>query len=284
MLGGDGRTVLYDRAVGAAVRETWTRAWKPGVAGIREVFHARFADHAYPLHTHDVWTLFIVDDGAIRYDLHGRQRAAELAQAYLLPPHVAHDGRAAASSGFVNRVIYVETSALGEELIGPAVDQPTLLDARMRDRVAALNDVLASPEDELEAETRFAFVAERIRSLLGSPSPQVGDSVSPEPAEELRAWLDANLFERVTLAAASQTIGASPTQLTRAFSRRFGLPPHAYVTGRRLGAARDRILRGQSLADVAAEVGFVDQAHLTRRFKEFLDTTPGAFRRGIGSA
>src|SRR6267378_4548569 len=31
-----------------------------------------------------------------------------------------------------------------------------------------------------------------------------------------------------------------------------------------LPISRDRILRGQPLADVAAEVGFVDQAHLTR--------------------
>ena len=37
------------------------RAWNPGIAGICEVFHARFADHAYPKHTHDAWTLFIVD-------------------------------------------------------------------------------------------------------------------------------------------------------------------------------------------------------------------------------
>ena len=50
-----------------------------------------------------------------------------------------------------------------------------------------------------------------------------------------------------------------------------------YVLGRRLDAARDRILAGQPLADVAAEVGFTDQAHLTRRFRRFLGTTPGQF-------
>jgi AraC-like DNA-binding protein len=284
MLGGDARQVLYDRAVGATRGETWTRAWKPGVAGIREVFHARFADHAYPLHTHDVWTLFIVDHGAIRYDLHGRPRAAGRSMTYLLPPHVAHDGRAAVSDGFVNRVVYVETSALGEELIGPAVDQPMLLDARMRDRVAALNDALVYPDDELEAETRFAFITERIANLLASGTAPAADPGAPEPAEELQAWLDAHLFDHVTLAEAGLAIGASPTQLTRAFSKRFGLPPHAYVTGRRLEAARDRILRGQPLADVAAEVGFTDQAHLTRRFRDFLATTPGAFRQGLAPA
>jgi AraC-like DNA-binding protein len=50
------------------------------------------------------------------------------------------------------------------------------------------------------------------------------------------------------------------------------------VIGRRLEAARDRILGGQPLADVAAEVGFYDQAHLSRRFSQFLGTTPGRFR------
>ena len=50
------------------------------------------------------------------------------------------------------------------------------------------------------------------------------------------------------------------------------------MLGRRLEAARERILAGQPLADVAAEVGFYDQAHLTRRFRRFLGTTPGQYR------
>ena len=37
--------------------------------GVVEVFHAHFTEHAYPMHAHDTWTLLIVDDGAVRYDL-----------------------------------------------------------------------------------------------------------------------------------------------------------------------------------------------------------------------
>ncbi|MFI5226445.1 MAG: helix-turn-helix domain-containing protein [Candidatus Limnocylindrales bacterium] len=43
------------------------------------------------------------------------------------------------------------------------------------------------------------------------------------------------------------------------------------------------MLDGQPLADVAAEVGFCDQAHLTRRFRRFLGTTPGRFRDAISA-
>ena len=254
------------------------RAWKPRLAGIREVLHARFTDHAYPPHTHDVWTLFIVGDGAIRYDLHGRAGGAEPAMVTILPPHVVHDGRPATDAGFRKRVLYLETSVLGEELIGPAVDRPIIPDAGLRGRVSALHDALACADDALEAETRFASVAERVATSLGRPA--AGPSLVPtaDQAEQLRAFLDTHLFGEPTIASAAQSIGATPTQLARSFSTVFGIAPHAYVLGRRLEAARDRILGGQPLADVAVEVGFYDQAHLSRRFKRFLGTTPGRFR------
>jgi AraC-like DNA-binding protein len=254
------------------------RAWKPPIAGIREVFHARFTTHAYPPHTHDVWTVFIVDQGAIRYDLAGSDHAAGQARVTVLPPHVVHDGRAATDRGFRKRVLYLETSILGEELIGPAVDRPVVPDTNLRLEVAALHDALACPDDRLEAETRLAFVTERIRGSLGAPPATPPAETAAALAERLRAHLDELLFEPVTIGAAAAAIGVAPTQVARAFSSVFGIAPHAYVIGRRLEAARDRILRGQPLADVAAEVGFSDQAHLSRRFSRFLGATPGAFR------
>jgi AraC-like DNA-binding protein len=264
--------------MGATVTATEVqRAWKPPIGGVREVFHARFREHAYPPHTHDVWTVFIVDDGAIRYDLHRHAHSADDAHVTVMPPFVVHDGRPATSAGFRKRVLYLETSLLSERIIGAAVDRPVMPDTRLTRAVARLHDALGCADDLLEAETRLAFVIDRIGRLLG-------EAASEEPpadralADRLRAHLDAHVFEPVTIASAAAAIASSPTSVARAFSTAFGIAPHAYVLGRRLEAARDRILRGQPLADVAAEVGFVDQAHLTRRFDRFIGTTPGRFR------
>ena len=254
------------------------RAWKPPVPGIREVLHARFTDHAYPPHTHDTWTLFIVDDGAIRYDLDRHPRGADGAIVGLLPPHVVHDGRPGAPVGYRKRVLYLETSLLPERLIGPAVDRPEIPVPGLRREISRLHDRLGCHDDALEAETRLAFVAERIRAALGEAVERDG-LPGHRLAERLRADLDAHLFEPITLAEAAARCGSGTTPMARAFTDAFGIPPHRYLIGRRLDAARDRILRGQPLADVAAEVGFVDQAHLTRRFRQFLGTTPGRFAR-----
>jgi AraC-like DNA-binding protein len=259
------------------------RAWKPRVAGIREVLHARFVEHAYPLHTHDDWTLFIVDDGAIRYDLDGRDHGARPSTVGFLPPHVAHDGRPGVDGGYRKRVLYVDTSVLPESLIGAAVDRPGVTDPALHARLSALHDALARPDDALEAETRFAFVAERVRALLGRPDAQAPSSTTRALAGALRDYLDARIFEPVTLDQAARDLGWSGAHLARSFTSTFGLAPHAYVLGRRLDSARDRILAGQPLADVASEVGFFDQAHLTHRFRRFIGTTPQRFARGPAS-
>jgi AraC-like DNA-binding protein len=255
------------------------RAWKPAVPGVREVLHARFGAHAYPLHTHDTWTLLIVDAGAIRYDLGRREGAARPSMVSILPPHVVHDGRPGARDGYIKRVVYLELDVIGEELIGPAADRPILPDPGLCRRVEALHDALACADDALEAEIRLNAVADRVRRVLGDKATDPPATSDRRLAERLRQDLDEHVFERFTMAAAAQTIGADPTHLARSFVDAFGIAPHAYVMGRRIDAARERILDGQRLADVAADVGFFDQAHLTRRFTAFLGVTPGRYRR-----
>ena len=275
--------VLYDPAVTLEAGEPLdtVRAWKPPVPGIREVLHARHVEHAYPIHTHDVWTVLLVDEGAIRYDLDRRGHGAESSMVSILPPHVVHDGRPATADGYRKRVIYIEPAVIGEALIGSAVDRPALPDPGLREAVSALDGALGCIDDSLEAETRLHLVAERIRGALGASRSMVSPGEDPVAVdlavEAFRAYLDEHLFERVTIAAAAETLGVGPTHFARGFKTTFGIAPHAYVVTRRLEVARDRILAGQPLADVASEVGFFDQAHLTRRFKRFLGVTPGRF-------
>ena len=255
----------------------WVRAWKPEVPGIHEVFHARFVDHAYPAHTHDTWTVFTLDEGSIAYDLERRHRGVRGSKLTLLPPHVVHDGRPAAITGYRKRVLYVGTEILGEHLIGAVVDRPDVLDHSLVRGFRSLHRALASPGDTFEAESIFALVTARLLEHLGDPS---GDDVEPDgsTAEDLRDLLDARSFVGITLAEAGRILDVSPAHLVRAFTRRFGISPHRYLVGRRIDVARRRLLEGRPPADVAAEVGFHDQAHFTKHFKRHVGITPGSFR------
>ena len=47
-----------------------------------------------------------------------------------------------------------------------------------------------------------------------------------------------------------------------------------------MDAARHALLQGARPADVAADLGFYDQAHFTRHFKRHVAVTPARFARG----
>ncbi|MFK4119339.1 AraC family transcriptional regulator [Streptomyces longwoodensis] len=255
-------------------------AWRPRVRGVTEVFHAHFTEYAYPMHVHDAWTLLIVDDGAVRYDLERHEHGTPHDTVSLLPPHVPHNGAPATPHGFRKRVVYLDASVLGEDLIGAAVDGPDLRDALLRRRVGQLHTALAQPGDELEAESRLTFVAEHLRERLDERLRPAGrDARDPALARRLRELLDARVTDGVTLEEAARLLHAHPAHLVRAFSGAYGIAPHQYLTSRRVGRARRLLLDGLPPGEVATTTGFFDQAHLTRHFRKLVGVTPGRYRR-----
>jgi len=253
------------------------RAWRPQVHGISEVLHAYFPDHAYPLHTHDTWALLVVDAGVVCYDLDRHQHGAAGRFVTLLPPHVPHDGRSATPHGFAKRVVYLDESALPVERVGAAVDRPAWADPTLFDEVDRLHGSLLRRGDVFESEERLVSVCERLRRHLVGLDPDE-DAPSDAPvARRLRALIDDHLVSGLSLRHAATTLQVTQTHLARAFSKEYGIPPHRYLTGRRLDRARRLLLAGQSAAAVASSVGFYDQAHFHRHFHRLLGVSPSAY-------
>jgi AraC-like DNA-binding protein len=258
------------------------RAWKPAVPGLAEAFHARFVDHVYPMHTHETWTLLILDSGGIKYDLDLYERGSLGQTVTLLPPHVPHSGSSIRPEGFRKRVLYLDETCLSAELVGRSVDTPVFVDGLLRDRISALHGAIARPGRELEAESRLALIAQRLAGhLTGDPDspPRARD---PRLAGDLRDLLDARMPDGVSLEEASRILHAAPAHLVRVFSRQFGMGPHQYLTGRRVDLARRLLLDGMPPAQVAQAAAFYDQSHLTRHFKRYLGISPGRFARSAG--
>ncbi|MFE9999588.1 helix-turn-helix transcriptional regulator [Streptomyces avermitilis] len=253
-------------------------AWRPRVPGVVEVFHAHYTEYAYPMHVHDAWTLLIVDDGAVRYDLDRQEHGTPDDTVSLLPPHVPHNGSPASEHGFRKRVLYLDLSRLDASLIGPAVDAPDVVDPLLRLRVGQLHTALAHAGDELEAESRLAFIGERLQGHLRPRAAQRQRPPDRGVAPRLRELLDARLVDGVSLDEAARLVHAHPAHLVRAFSGAFGIAPHQYLMSRRVERARRLLLEGMRPAEVASATGFYDQAHLNRHFKRLVGVAPGRYR------
>jgi AraC-like DNA-binding protein len=252
------------------------RAWRPPVPGVHEVLHAQFVEHAYPAHTHDEWTLLLIDSGEVAYGLDGASRRAPAGTVTLLPPHVAHDGRSAAPGGFRKRVVYLDAAWLPDEVIGASVDRPVV--PGLTSLTRSLHAAMSQPAEGLAAETLLTRIRETAFAHLRRGTPVVAPD--DRLARELRELLDDRTVAGVSLTDAAALLRTTPATLARSFARAYGIAPHRYLTGRRVDRARHLLTAGMSPADAAIASGFFDQAHLTRHFGRLLGITPAAYARG----
>jgi AraC-like DNA-binding protein len=72
----------------------------------------------------------------------------------------------------------------------------------------------------------------------------------------------------------------SKFHLVRCFQETTGFTPHQYLKLRRVQEARRLLERGHSLGETAGLCGFADASHLSRTFRAWLGTAPGAWSRG----
>ena len=67
-------------------------------------------------------------------------------------------------------------------------------------------------------------------------------------------------------------------QLRRYFRTKFGMSPNHWLTATRLKLVEPLLQRGQSVKEIAAQIGFSQQGNLTRRFKQRYNVTPSSLR------
>jgi AraC-like DNA-binding protein len=96
----------------------------------------------------------------------------------------------------------------------------------------------------------------------------------------VRAFIDENLHRTIHIRDLSAVARRSTAHFSRSFKQAFGEPPHAYVVRRRLERACHLMMTSSdSLAEIALRVGFSDQAHLSKLFRQALGQSPSRWRR-----
>lgn len=108
--------------------------------------------------------------------------------------------------------------------------------------------------------------------------------LTPQAMAQLRAYMLANLSERILVGDLAAVVGLSTNRFAHAYAQRTGQSPHQAVMDLRLGQAQ-ALLRdeGMPLAEVAAACGFASQQHLTQVMRRRLDVTPARYRRERGA-
>lgn len=101
----------------------------------------------------------------------------------------------------------------------------------------------------------------------------------PQSISEVISRIRRTPAQSITLNDMIKTTGFSRSKLIRIFKTATGEPPMAYLRRIRAEAALFRLQSTtHSVAEIAAECGFCDQAHLSHVMKTMLGHTPGSVR------
>jgi AraC-like DNA-binding protein len=131
-------------------------------------------------------------------------------------------------------------------------------------------------------EQLMTLLAGTVQRAVAAPTPARtrsgrGDRIHVAAA---RAALAADHPASHGLLSLARLVGMSPYRLSRAFTRELGVSVTHYRNRVRVSRALQRLETGEdSLARLAADLGFADQAHLCRTMRQHLGQPPTALRR-----
>jgi AraC family transcriptional regulator len=116
-------------------------------------------------------------------------------------------------------------------------------------------------------------------STLTQPIASQNHSATRTQLQQAIDYIHAHLNRDLSLAELASVINISPTYFASLFKKAMGISPHQYVIQQRVKRAKEMLKRTDlAIADIALQVGFSSQSHLTQHFKRFIGKTPKQIR------
>ncbi|MBV6627994.1 MAG: helix-turn-helix transcriptional regulator [Rivularia sp. (in: Bacteria)] len=141
---------------------------------------------------------------------------------------------------------------------------------------------LNGAESKFYAESMATALSIHLLSRYSSHQPQIkkySGGLSDYKLKEVTDYIQENLDKKLTQAELSSIVCMSPHYFATLFKQSMGITPYEYVMKSRIEKAKQLLLkRDLTIVEICSEVGFQNQSHFTRVFRQYTKTTPKRFR------
>ena len=154
------------------------------------------------------------------------------------------------------------------------------IDTLCRNVIMPLN--WSSPADRLNLSSATNMLMIHLLQHYAQQAdfPRVVGGLAPYVKHQIVEYMHTHLEQGVSLDELAKLANLSTYHFSRMFKYSLGQPPHRYMTELRLQKARRLILKSNApLKDIAVQLGFNDQSHLGKKFKQRFGASPAQARR-----
>lgn len=138
-------------------------------------------------------------------------------------------------------------------------------------------------KDGLYVETMVKALAVHLLkhySVRDSQIRQKSGGLSKSALKQVNDYINTYLEQNLSLSELANMAHLSASHFSVEFKRLTGLSPYQYVLQCRVERAKQLLIQSQnSIAEIANQVGFANQGHLSHHFKRRYGVTPGTMRR-----
>lgn len=98
---------------------------------------------------------------------------------------------------------------------------------------------------------------------------------------QVESYMKTHYAEKLTLESISNAMNVSSATLRSKFRLEQKVSPMVRLNEIRINVAKNRLLRGERICEIATQIGFYDEFHLSKTFKKITGQSPREFIRGI---
>lgn len=246
-----------------------------------EQMSACFSEHEFPRHCHHTYLIEVVTAG-VDETVCGRDvYRGGCGDIFFIHPGEVHTGKSVGEVPLEYEAVYPSVrlmKRLAEEVGLPS--PPDFRATVVHDPVLANAFVEAArTENRSAGRIEMETVIKRLIEKYALTTSLSGDREEPPAVRQIKDLVKANPAKNHRLEDLAAHCGFSPYHLVRMFKRTVGLPPHEYLHAYRTELAREMLRQGKPAWLASDLLGYADQAHFTRKFRQLVGVSPGQFRR-----
>jgi AraC-like DNA-binding protein len=251
-----------------------------------DLMSARFVRHSFAPHSHDELMIGVIHAGVKAFRCGRSREFAAPGSLSVVNPGEMHTGEREHGPELAYAALYVPQSALARissdlEGVCSIIRQPVIDDPDIWRCLALAHQLAMAGDDAVAGEEAMTWGVSLLFQRYGESRLFHSQACCPRTVNRALEFLQACACDHISLEDASKAAGVGLFHLIRLFRRHLGLTPHAYLTQIRIAKSRQLLRLGEPVAQVALDVGFADQAHFTKRFKQLTGTTPALYARSM---
>ncbi len=234
--------------------------------------------HPEKKHAHDEYSIALIEKGKSILEYANEKIEISEGQVILIESDVMHYCQPLDCNNWSYQMIYIKKIWFNQLLKDGKLPHKLLVKSLCFEDINKIQGIFEKLKSNINAFEKEELLIEILEYVFSVENCFVfdTDSISNNDivCEKAKRYIDEHFLEKISLENLSSMYGLTHYYLIKLFKQKFDTTPHAYQITCRMNYAKNEMVKGRDIIDIAYELGFYDQSHFTRTFKAYFGVTP----------